>query len=97
LAWPGAIAICTRFVLPDLGTTNQFVVARLMAFTCCQGPVVYWLAKKPFLAIELVDRKQLVGEVLHLDEKESRAILERAGTVKSIVCGVSCLGTSNHK
>ena len=68
-----------------------------LAFTYCQVPVVYRLSKRSCLAIEFADRKRLVREVLNLDEKESRSIFERTGAVKSIVCGLNCLGTSNDK
>jgi hypothetical protein len=60
-----------------------------LAFTYCQVPVVYRLAEKPFLTIEFAGGKRRRQEALVLDEKDSRAIFERTGAVKAIVCGLS--------
>ncbi|MDB6124760.1 MAG: hypothetical protein JWQ71_3753 [Pedosphaera sp.] len=60
-----------------------------LAFTYCQVPMVYQLTENPFLTIEFTDGKKHRQVVLSLDEKISRAIFERTGAIKSIICGLS--------
>ena len=60
-----------------------------LAFTYCQVPVVYRLAPKPFLTIELTDGSKRRQAALRLDAQDSRAIFERSGTIKAILCGLS--------
>ena len=59
-----------------------------LAFTYCQVPVVYSLASESSLTVTFSDGKTRRQENLQLDEPLSRAIFERRGTIRSIVCGL---------
>lgn len=63
-----------------------------LAFTYCQVPVIYQLAAKPFLEIEFADGGKLRQAALWLDQKNSRAIFDRADIIKSIAVGVRLPG-----
>jgi hypothetical protein len=62
--------------------------AGTLAFTYCQVPVVYQLTPKPFLTIFFADGRKQRPETLSLSRKNSRAIFERTGIIKSIAMGV---------
>ena len=66
-----------------------------LAFTYCQVPVVYRSAGKPFLTLELAGGQKRRQEELVLDEKDSRAIFERRGIVKTIICGLNSAQSAN--
>jgi len=59
-----------------------------LAFTYCQVPVIYQLAPKPFLTIVFADGRQRRQAALSLDQKDSRAIFDRAGIIKSLAVGI---------
>jgi hypothetical protein len=63
-----------------------------LAFTYCQVPVVYQQAEKTFLVIERANGGKRRQDTLALDEHDSRAVFERSGAIKSIVCGLNDSG-----
>ena len=70
-------------------TSTIRLQAGSLAFTYCQVPVVYQLAPEPFLKIAFADGSQHRQDALVLDGNNSRAIFERTGTIKAIVCGLN--------
>ena len=68
-----------------------------LAFTYCQVPIVYQRSETPSLAVEFNNRKRFRQEILILDEENSRAIFERSGAIRSIVCGVNPIEASGNK
>jgi hypothetical protein len=65
--------------------------AATLAFTYCQVPVVYQLAKQPGLRIQFSNGKTHRQPTLVLAAHHSRAIFERSGAIRSIVCQVDLL------
>ena len=78
------------FTCSDLAGRVQKIrlKAGTLAFTYCQVPVVYQLTEKPLLKIAFADGRRQHRVAPILDEKNSRGIFERTGTIKSIVVGV---------
>jgi len=68
-----------------------------LAFTYCQVPVVYQLATKPFLTMEIADGRRLRQNELVLDETNSRAIFDRTDSIKLIRCGLCSAQTTKSK
>jgi hypothetical protein len=63
--------------------------ANSLAFTYCQVPFIYQLARENSLAISLADRSQLCGKDLRFDEVTSRSLFDRAGKVRRIVVSLA--------
>jgi len=59
-----------------------------LAFTYCQVPVVYRLAKENSLEVRFADGAKRRSGELQLDAATSRAIFERAGTVRQLTLGL---------
>ena len=68
-----------------------------LAFTYCQVPVIYELAKEEYLTVQLVSGKQFRQDTLVLDETMSRSLFERLGEVSSITCGIPHKGLTPLK
>jgi hypothetical protein len=59
-----------------------------LAFTYCQIPVVYQLAAKPSLTLKFKTGRTQQQDNLLLEEKISRAVFDRTGTIASITANI---------
>jgi hypothetical protein len=78
-----------EFVYYDVAGVKRRRLLRAgeLAFTCCQVPVVYRLARKNLLTVVLADGTKQRAELPRLDAATSRKIFERTGQVARIeVC-----------
>jgi len=62
-----------------------------LAFTYCQVPVVYQLASASSLTLVLADGRSRPQAGLALDESASRAVFNRTGAIKSVLCNLGSL------
>lgn len=60
-----------------------------LAFTYCQTPIVYRLARETSLTVFFVDGPRLGSRMLCLDSNLSRRVFDRTGEVRQIVVAVS--------
>ena len=81
----------TEFTYYDVAGVKQrrLLQAGELAFTCCQVPVVYRLARKSSLAIVRANGTRRRAEPLRLDSAASREIFERTGKVVRLEVGLS--------
>jgi hypothetical protein len=63
-----------------------------LAFTYCQTPVIYQLARKDSLAVWFADGSRCEGDALRVDAETSRSLFERTGRVNRIIVTLSGSG-----
>ena len=61
---------------------------RSLAFTYCQVPIVYQLSARPFLEITFAGGRTRRQDSPAVAARDSRAVFERTGVVKSILAGI---------
>ena len=86
--------LCTPATFTYFDVSSQVRALRLepgaLAFTYCQVPLIYQLASTSFLTLNLANNRRHQQDALVLDASDSRAVFDRTGAIKSIICSFGC-------